>query len=69
MWESVEPRSITRPLADRPWLLELTLLMCFAPRVGLVTLRQTFVRRRHGGGNRPCWGLEDEQSKLFSPEF
>src|SRR5262249_47198426 len=55
------------PLADQLWLPELTLLMCFAPRVGLVTLRQTFVCRRHGGGNRPCWGLEDEQSKLFSP--
>jgi hypothetical protein len=41
----------------------------FAPRAGLVTLGQTFVGRCHGGGNRPCWGLKDEQSELFSPEF
>ena len=35
-----------------------SLLSRFAPHVGLVTLRQTFVRRGHGGGNRPCWGLK-----------
>jgi hypothetical protein len=30
--------------------------------------RQRSVRRRHGGGNRPCWGLKDEQSEaLHSP--
>ena len=44
------------------------LLSHFAHRVGLVTLRQTFVRRRHGGGNRACWRLNDEQSELLSPE-
>jgi hypothetical protein len=34
-------------------LIGRSLLSHFAPRGGLVTLRQTFVRRRHGGGNRP----------------
>jgi Arabinose-binding domain of AraC transcription regulator, N-term len=51
-----------------PWSAD-PLLSRFAPRVGLVTLRQTFVRRSHGGGDRSCWGLKDEQSELFSPEF
>jgi hypothetical protein len=45
-------RHVRRPLA-------VPLLSRFAPRLGLVTLRQTFVRRRHGGGNRPCGELED----------
>jgi hypothetical protein len=40
----------------------------FASRVGLVTLRQTFVCRSHGGGRRSCQGLKHEQSELFSPE-
>src|SRR5262245_54792717 len=37
------------------WRSRFTLLSRFAPRVGLVTLRQTFVRRCHGGANRLCW--------------
>src|SRR5215467_3263438 len=36
-------------------LLRFTLLSRFAAHVGLVTLRQTFVRRSHGG-NCPCPG-------------
>jgi hypothetical protein len=56
------------PAPSRPMLMAV-LLSRFAPRVGLVTLRQTFVRRCHSGNNRPCWGLKDEQSELFSPEF
>jgi adenylate cyclase len=53
--EAFQPSATQNPLLSR-----------FAATAGLVTLRQTFVRRRHGGGNRPCWGLEDEQSKFFS---
>src|SRR5215467_9892130 len=37
-------------------LIGRSLLSHFAPRGGLGTLRQTFVRRRHGGGNRPRLG-------------
>jgi AraC-like DNA-binding protein len=39
--------------------LAVLLLSRFAPAAGLVTLRQTFALRRHGGGNGPCWGSED----------
>jgi hypothetical protein len=39
-----------------------------ATRAGLVTLRQTFVRRSHGG-NFPCRGVKDEQWNPFSPEI
>src|SRR6266481_2533906 len=35
--------------------LEVPFLSRFSARVGLVTLRQTFVRRRHDGGNRASW--------------
>src|SRR5262249_17077270 len=37
--------------------LAVALLSRFAPRAGLVTLRQTFVRRSHGG-NCPCEGAQ-----------
>src|ERR1700745_1913929 len=45
------------------------LLSRFAHRVGLFTLRQTFVRRRHGGGNRAWWQLNDGRSELLSLEL
>jgi len=58
---------LARPLSlicRYPFIWEFRFLVALSPRAGLVTLRQTFVRRRHGGGNRPCWGLEDEHSEL-----
>src|SRR5262245_8704570 len=45
------------------------LLSRFAPRVGLVTLRQTFVCRSHGGEKPPLPGAQHEQSELLNPEF
>jgi hypothetical protein len=48
---------------------EVVLVSRFASRSGLVTLRQTFVRRCHGSDQCPCRGLKHEQSELFSPEF
>src|SRR5262249_796181 len=42
-------------IPSRSHLIGGLLLSRFAPRVGLVPLRKTFVRRRHGGGNRACW--------------
>jgi hypothetical protein len=45
-------------------LIGRSLLSHFAPRGGLVTLRQTFVGRRHGGGNRPRLGDNLMLSKL-----
>jgi hypothetical protein len=44
------------------------LLGRFAPHAGLVTLRQTFVLRSHGGNWR-CRAVKDEQWDLLSPEF
>src|SRR4051812_6524481 len=46
------------------------LLSRFAPRVGLVTLRQTFVRRCHGGGNCPAGGpgMSNRSSSALNTE-
>jgi hypothetical protein len=41
----------------------------FARRVGLVTLRQTFVHRCQWRRQSALLGLKDEQSEFFSPEF
>jgi hypothetical protein len=48
--------------------LAVSLLSRFAHVRRLVTLRQTFVRRRHGG-KLAHRGVNDEQGNLFSPEF
>ena len=40
-----------------------------SPRAGLVTLRQTFVRRCQWGQIAPAGRINDEQWHLFSPEF
>jgi hypothetical protein len=49
-------------------IIEGPVLSRFAPHAGLVTLRQTFVRRSHDGNCR-CQGLKDEQWHRFSPEL
>ena len=45
------------------------LLSGLAPCAGLATLRQTFVRRSHGGNLSLPGRVNDEQWNLFSPEF
>jgi hypothetical protein len=49
-------RAFQAPSRSRPaevQALAVPLLSLFGPRAGFVTLRQTFVRCRHGGSNRP----------------
>jgi hypothetical protein len=68
MAASISPARLAWASTGNPGCRISPLLGRFAPHAGLVTLRQTFVLRSHGGNCR-CRAVKDEQWDLLSPEF
>jgi hypothetical protein len=53
---------------DTHWLTN-RFLVALPPASDLLFFAKLLFVAAKGGGNHPCWGLRDEQSDLFSPEF